>query len=77
MNKQHLIGWMAFNGWTIDRFGHYKKEINGNKYRMKVQATSLRYEVNSGTGWVRLRSGYFKDLSISPDGKLCGLKRGY
>ena len=75
--KPEIRAWMFKNGWTEDRFGNFKKVRNGNKYRMKVQANSLRYEVWSGTGWVRLRSGYFKDLSVAPDGKLSGLRRGY
>ena len=75
--RTDIVNWLDANGWKGNRFGHYQKEMNGNTYRMKVQQTSLRYEVKSGTGWVRLRSGYFKDLSITSDGKLSGLKRGY
>ena len=75
--KPEIRNWLLDNGWSEDRFGHYKKEMSGNKYRMKVQARTLRYEAWTGTGWVRLRSGSLKGLAITPEGRLSGLRRGY
>lgn len=62
------------NGYKEDRWGHFKKIVNGEEIRYKFSSTSLKYEVNHSTGWIRRVSGYFKDLSIV-DGKIHGLTR--
>ncbi len=59
--------------------GHEPKE-----YRLKFQDTSLRREVKvkhsatkyspASSEWVRLTSGYYKDLSIDKKDKLAGMK---
>lgn len=73
-------------GWEEDRFGNLLKEINERNYRFKFNATSVRYEVlyereenlfgstKTVREWVRVRSGYYKDIQIK-DGKLTGLIR--
>ena len=76
-------------GWEEDRFGNLLKEINERNYRFKFNATSVRYEVlyernenvwgelgavKTVREWVRVRSGYYKDIQIK-DGKLTGLVR--
>ena len=44
--------------------------------RYKLSKIMVRREVKVGAaGWVRVMSGYYKDLSISPEGKLVGMKR--
>lgn len=68
-------------GWTLDRYNNYILESNGKKYRMKMQATSVRYEVqivyeDGSKSWAKLRGAYLKDLSITEDGKINGLKKG-
>jgi hypothetical protein len=40
-----------------DRFGHYKTA--DGKLRLKVQATSIRFERKSGDTWFNLKSTYF------------------
>lgn len=66
-------------------------ELNGKseKIRYKIQGYSVRYERqilvednydHPGFGrvahdWIRLASGYFKDLSINDKNQLCGMKR--
>ncbi len=62
------------NGFKEDRWGHFKKIVNEEEIRYKFSSTSLRYEVNHSTGWIRRSSGYFKDLSIV-NNKICGLTR--
>ena len=69
------------NGWTVDRYNNYILESNGKKYRMKMQATSVRYELqivyeDGSKSWAKLRGAYLKDLSITEDGKIKGLKIG-
>ena len=72
--------------WEEDRFGNLLKEINERNYRFKFNVNSLRYEVlyereenlfgstKTVREWVRVRSGYYKDIQIK-DGKLTGLIR--
>lgn len=80
MTKQEFVNWAKLRGWVEDRFGHLQKQINGKEYRFKVSKIAVRYELgiqyeNGGRDWIRLQGGYFKDLDISPEGKLTGLKR--
>ncbi len=85
MNKLQLIEWAKQHGFTEDKFGHYQKSANGKEYRLKISNVAVRYEVKihhdkteyspASSEWLRLQSGYFKDLSITAEGKLAGLKR--
>jgi hypothetical protein len=76
MTREELIHWATRNGWRLDRFGHLKKvEHDGlRQYRIKWSRIAARFEVKTVHGWVRVRSGYLKDLSITADGNLAGLK---
>ncbi len=62
--------------WTMDRWGNYQCIKNGNKYRIKFQATSLRYEVKNSNinEWINIRSDYYKNIMID-SGKIivCGV----
>jgi len=75
MNRQQFVAWAQSRGWQLDRFGHLKKYLNGKTYRFKLSRIAVRYEIKSRAGWVRIRSGYFSKLSITPDGQLAGLTR--
>lgn len=56
-------------GWTIDRWGHYKKSVpNGKDYRVKMQKTSMRLEVKAGSQWVNILSDYFINIAVTHDG---------
>lgn len=69
LNQKYLAKLEA-DGWTIDSFGHAKKEIDGKIYRYKFQATGMRYEVQAtveatqysaaSNMWVRLRTYRYK-----------------
>lgn len=79
MNKQDFINWALSRGWQQDKWGYLHKEFNGRQYRFKVSNIAVRYEVkvsydSGGSDWVRLNSGYFKDLSLTEDNKLTGLR---
>jgi len=75
MTRERFIEWAQSQGWTPDRFGHLKKETNGITYRYKLSRVAVRHEVKSRAGWVRLRSGYFCNLTITTDGDIAGLTR--
>lgn len=63
-NREALVHLQA-NGWTLDNFGHAKKEINGNLYRYKFQANTVRKEVRAASGqWVRLKTIPYKSLIL-------------
>lgn len=75
VTREQFVEWAILNGWKLDRYGHFQKvEHEGlRQYRLKLSRIAVRYEVKSHAGWVRVRSAYFKDLSITPEGKLLGL----
>ena len=80
MTRNDFISWARKTGWREDRFGHFQlektsKETAGqvNTYRLKLSRIAVRYEVKSSAGWVRLSSGYFSKLSVTPDNKIVGL----
>jgi len=81
--------WARSRGWVDDKWGHMQKTIGDKLYRFKISSTAVRYEVKvvhvkvvrdhsqyfSGSSeWMRVRSGYFKDLSLDSEGKLKGLR---
>ena len=84
LTKQQIIDWAIGKGWELDKWGHLQKKVGDKEYRFKLSSTAMRYEAkvhHPGTQyskpsseWMRLRSGYYKDLSILPDGKLSGLR---
>ena len=79
MTKQELENWLISKGYSKDKFGHYQRTINRITTRFKMQANSARYEkkaeIVDHNEWLRLASGYYKNLSITPEGKLSGMKR--
>ena len=79
MTKEQFKEWAKERGWQEDQWGHFQKTVGDREYRFKISKTHVRYEVKvrydeGGSDWVRVRGGYFKDLSIGPNGKLMGLK---
>ena len=73
MSRDELIAWATRNGWKPDRWDHLQKELSSATYRLKLSRIAARYEVKSSAEWVRLRSGYYKDLRITPDDQLAGM----
>lgn len=79
MTKEEFVAWALSRGWHADRYGHLQKEVGDKQYRMKISNVAVRYEsrITFADGkheWVRLRSGYYKNLRVMPDGTLAGLK---
>jgi hypothetical protein len=80
MTKQEFIKWAKSKGWQEDKFGHLQKAVPAGHFRFKLSKILVRYEVQITLSpdkheWVRRNSGYYKDLSINPEGKLSGMKR--
>ena len=79
MTRIELENWLSGRGYIRDQFGHYHKTLNGIDYRFKMQDNSVRYErqarIIDHNEWLRIKSGYYKNLSITEDGKLAGIKR--
>ena len=57
------------NGFKVDRYGNYKKIIEGDEYRYKFNPTSYRFEKKVMGGWMRIRSMYYKDYRKISGGK--------
>ena len=74
ITKDQLIEWATRNGWKLDRWGHLKKEFPDGAHRIKLSRIAARHEVHTPFGWCRTASGYYKDLQLTADGKLAGLK---
>ena len=55
-------------GFTIDRWGNFKREVGDKVYRFKLQKTSLRYERKMGKDWLNIVSDYFSNITIIGDG---------
>lgn len=75
MKRPEIEAWLIAHGWTMDRWGHYRTRKMNHKQelkevRMKMQTTSIRYEVTmSGGEWGKLASDYYKNCYLM-DGRL-------
>ncbi len=74
ITKDELIAWATRNGWKLDRWGHLKKEFENGTHRLKLSRIAARHEISTPFGWARVNSGYYKDLTITADGRLAGMK---
>lgn len=74
ITRDELIAWATRNGWKLDRWGHLKKEFDNGTHRLKLSRIAARHEISTPFGYARLASGYYKDLQLTADGKLAGLK---
>ena len=80
LTKDLLGNWLSDKGYKRDTFGHYQKiSDKGTVTRFKMQPNSVRYEkrvmIVDHNEWMKLASGYYKSLSITPEDKLAGMKR--
>jgi len=74
ITKDELIKWASSQGWKLDRWGHLQKEFDNGTHRLKLSRIAARHEVKTPFGWARLNSGYYKDLHLTADEKLVGMK---
>ena len=75
MTREELAAWATRQGWKLDRWGHLKKEFDNGTHRLKLSRIAARHEISTPHSWVRLASGYLKQLYITADGKLGGMTR--
>jgi hypothetical protein len=75
MKREELVNWAVQQGWKFDRWGHLQKEFGQKRYRLKISRIAARYEVRTECGWVRLYSGYLKNLKVTPENKIAGMTR--
>lgn len=84
-HQQALIDALKADGWELDRFGHFQKDVTRVKnresgetvtkrMRVKMQATSCRIEVqgkvNGQNEWFRVGGAYYSELILLPDGRV-------
>ena len=65
---EDIINKIKSLGFTIDRWGNFKKGVGEKQYRFKLQKTSLRYELKCGSDWRNIVSDYFSNITIIGDG---------
>ena len=86
MTRERFVEWTHSRGWKSDRYGRcLLKEEGGKSYRFKLSRIAVRLEVHIPAQattfgrrppyWSRLKSGYFSNLSLTPDGDIAGLTR--
>lgn len=82
LTREGIVRWATGRGWKQDKYGNMQKKIGDKQYRLKLSSIAVRQEVkvhyDDGTsGWVRLNSGYYNDLSIdytNSEGRLLGMR---
>ena len=81
MDRKTFILGMTCSDWTQDAYGHFKISANGKQYRLRVQATSVRYEVKQADGsWFGKVSDYYKNIefgTVEATGRTSLALRGY
>lgn len=73
MTREAAEKFLLDKGYTRDRWGHLKS-LHSEKHRFIVTAYSIRFEARPCGRWIRVASGYLKNVSIKND-KLSGLLR--
>ncbi len=78
MTREQLENWLLGKGYLKDKFGHYQKQKGDITYRFKLSSISARYErqayIIDHNEWIRIGSGYYKNLHITSASKLAGIK---
>ena len=68
-HQTNIIKTLIMNGWSVDRWGNYKKTSDtGKQYRVKVQKVSMRLECKmegAGGQWLNIISDYFKNIEVA------------
>ena len=88
MTKNQITSLLTHWGWALDRWGHLQKELTAynrttgekklTQYRIKLQATSVRIEVqhhypttaysSARNEWVRVDGAYYKAIELGQKG---------
>ena len=81
--KQFFLNqvFIGSGAWKEDIYGNLKRKINNKdavqeEYRIKFNKKSMRYEVRVGDKWIKMKTGFYKRLSVcsSKPHKLLGMK---
>lgn len=80
VTKQQVIEWAKRHGWETDKYGHLTKTVGPQEspvtYRLKLSNIAARkehhivHERDDFSGykppntWMRVASGYYKDITI-------------
>lgn len=75
MTRDEIIDWGLEHGWKEDKQGNLRRESDGKLFRLKFGKKKVRGEIRVDDRWIRQGSGYYKNMSISEEGKLKGIKR--
>ena len=76
VTKEVVQNWLVEHGYEKDRWGNFQKTEGDTRFRYKLSGVMARKEGFTFSGqWVRLRSGYYKKLSINANGQLIGMER--
>lgn len=75
MTRAETETWLRGRGWArhpiwTELWSHPERPA----HRYRTTSLGLRLEARTSLGeWVRVRSGYYRDLSITDEGRLHGL----
>jgi hypothetical protein len=73
--REAIASLLVKEGWKLDKYNNYKKTVNEKQYRYAFEDNVLRYELKVVDRWIRILSGFWKDLTITEGGKIVGWKR--
>lgn len=63
-----LVTELRASTWKEDRYGHFVVTHNDKKYRLKIQAMSVRFEkqalIAGKNEWLRVISDYYKNITV-------------
>jgi len=74
VGKEAVDEYLSSRGWQQDTWGHWHRPVppGGSDYRIKQQKNTIRYEVSSTSGWVRLDAQLYSTISFSSKGMKIG-----
>lgn len=75
MTRLEIIAWLGGRGWRPHpRSPKLYVHPNNPGRRFRVSKQGLKVEGRTtGGDWVRMRSAYYRDCKLLPDGRLTGL----
>lgn len=77
MTKEKVAKILEDSGYTADRWGNYVFERGVTKYRIKLQARTVRIEkrvhMSTHNEWFRIGGGFYKDVHVINDGAALNL----
>lgn len=81
VDRVHVFSWAQRHGYKLDRWGHWRKQVaSGMVWRITLSKVAVRLErqvryTDGKTSWVKVRSGYYRNMYLTQDDKLGGWKK--